>query len=325
MSGMQKLKFPLFFAVILTTIVGGLPFLGKALVQGFGWRSISRDIGRGADTLQHFLCWPWERFTSGLLFNIGIAFCWFFLLGVVLRTLHIRVLRGRYRWVVGGIMVVCITLRLFPGIVMLGENKIPSQSKGKVYRGSLQQGKRMPYQGANFTGYSFLGYLGGRTFVHSDVRKVVLEAYAEMEQIAPQQHFVLMETGRRFGGRFSPHRTHQNGLSVDFMTPMLQAGEPYVSSQVYNLWGYHRTFDAQGNITDTEIRIDYGVMAQHLRVLHRVAQKHGLRIQKVIFDPVLQAHLFSHPEGKGLKALLPFTRNRVAFRHDDHYHVDFGL
>ena len=36
----------------------------------------------------------------------------------------------------------------------------------------------------------------------------------------PDTVYKYTETGFENGGKFRPHKTHQNGLSVDFMTPV---------------------------------------------------------------------------------------------------------
>ena len=132
-----------------------------------------------------------------------------------------------------------------------------------------------------------------------------------------------METGHKSGGRFLPHRTHRNGMSVDFMTPMLKNGKPYQSHHIFNLWGYGWEFDDTGK--KGKVSIDYETMARHIMAVYETAPKHGLRIKKVIFDPVLQPYLFQTETGKKLKGKFYFTRHRVSFRHDDHYHIDFEI
>ncbi len=46
-----------------------------------------------------------------------------------------------------------------------------STCRGDVVRGFLLGGTRVPYAGDNFRAYSFLGFLAGRTFVHSAVAR----------------------------------------------------------------------------------------------------------------------------------------------------------
>ena len=315
-------RFPFLFALVGLILVASIPMLGEWVKDLPRFSRLGRDVDVVSNTLQTALCWPWGEWITGKWLRIGLAFPWFYLLGLALRFLHRKALRGRYRFVFAGMLMVWILLRVFPGIIMFGESDAPSISKGSVANGSLENGKRVPYSGTNYRTYSFAGYLAGRTFVHEKVREAILEAYQILEKELPNQEFVLMETGRRFGGRFLPHRTHRNGLSVDFMTPLFKNGKSYVASGMFNGWGYGRNFDNQGKKGSFEI--DYETMARHLRVLNSVAAKHGLAIQKVIFDPVLRPYLLKTPSGRRIQGL-PYTRNRVAVRHDDHYHVDFRI
>jgi penicillin-insensitive murein endopeptidase len=247
---------------------------------------------------------------------------WYLGIGFLLRGVHLM-LKKRYRYIWMAVLLILITLRIFPNMLLAGESDKASKSVGSVRDGSLVNGKRIRFSGPNFTTYSFFGYLAGRTFVHDKVRKTVIETYQKCEKALPDIEFVLMETGHRNGGKFSPHRTHQNGLSVDFMTPLLKGGKPYNAHHVFTGFGYGYVFDNQGKVDDLEI--DYETTAKHLLLLHETAQANGLRIKKVIFDPVLQPYLFKTPSGKKLKGKFYFTRGRVTFRHDDHYHVDFEL
>jgi penicillin-insensitive murein endopeptidase len=91
---------------------------------------------------------------------------------------------------------------------------------GTTAKGKLEHGCRLSYHGENFTAYSLLGWRLGRTYVHCKVAEVVLAAYEELSREYPAKVFVYGETGWASGGRFKPHKTHQNGLSVDFMVPV---------------------------------------------------------------------------------------------------------
>lgn len=44
---------------------------------------------------------------------------------------------------------------------------------GNSARGSLENGEQLPFQGENFSGYSRIGHLLGRTYVHSEVKSIV--------------------------------------------------------------------------------------------------------------------------------------------------------
>ncbi|WP_165903923.1 penicillin-insensitive murein endopeptidase [Hymenobacter gummosus] len=209
-------------------------------------------------------------------------------------------------------------------------NQGESQAVGDYGRGRLVNGYLLPRRGPNFRCYSWLSYyVLGREYVHSRVYHTVLDAYQEMARQYPQRQFVYMETGRKRGGRPWPHRTHQIGLSVDFMSPLRTAGG---APKYYEGLGFARyllNFDGQGRARlNREVSIDFDVLAAHVLVLDRQARRHGLRVSKVIFNTGLKDELFATKSGQKLKAAgiyfaqqLTPTLNRL---HDDHYHVDFA-
>jgi murein endopeptidase len=92
---------------------------------------------------------------------------------------------------------------------------------GSSANGRLDGGVQLPASGANFVAYSADGVRLGRTYVHDVVRQIVLDAYAHLAQTMPEKKFVYGETGLEHGGTMPPHRTHQAGVSVDFMVPVL--------------------------------------------------------------------------------------------------------
>ena len=79
----------------------------------------------------------------------------------------------------------------------------------------------------------------------------------------PNKLFKYAETGFEAGGKFKPHKTHQNGLSVDFMVPVVNAsGESvHLPTHPFNRFGYDIEFDKDGRLD--EWRIDYEAMAAH--------------------------------------------------------------
>ena len=95
-----------------------------------------------------------------------------------------------------------------------------SECFGTTSRGRIEGSVALPTRGPNFSPYSRLAVSVGRTHVHAKVAEIVTEAYAEMAKLAPDVHYVYGETGLPAGGRFRPHRSHQNGLSVDFFMPV---------------------------------------------------------------------------------------------------------
>lgn len=199
----------------------------------------------------------------------------------------------------------------------------PSTCYGTPENGSLDNGWKLPSSGANFSAYSTVGSIIGRTYVHSEVYKVVLEAYAELNTALPTNAFVYGETGMKDGGEFDPHKTHRNGLSIDFMVPVRnESGESVpLPTNILNMWGYDLEFDSVGRLDD--LIIDAETMAEHIYQLHRISEKHGIGIRRVIFDPQLQPLLHDTSRWPFLRDSIQFSKRRSWVRHDEHYHIDF--
>jgi len=195
---------------------------------------------------------------------------------------------------------------------------------GRTSNGRLEGGVRLPAEGPNFTPYSSLARAAGRTYVHSRVAKVIEESYAALEKALPNTVFVYGETGWRNGGRFRPHRTHQNGLSVDFFVPVLdQAGRSVpIPTSPTTRFGYDLEFNAAAKLDD--LQIDFVALAEHLYQLDVAARKNKAPITLVIFDPVYLDRLFATPRGNQIRSL-PFMKGKPWVRHDEHIHVDFSV
>lgn len=166
--------------------------------------------------------------------------------------------------------------------------------------------------------------MAGRTYVHSEVHTLVIDAYEALAKSAPTKVFLYGETGLAEGGRFRPHKTHQNGLSVDFMVPVVDGAGASVPlpTSLANRLGYDLEFDSRGALDD--LRIDFEAIAFHLAALAQVREGKAIAIRRVIFDPELQPFLHNTkawPEIKGLR----FSKRRSWVRHDEHYHVDFAV
>ena len=199
----------------------------------------------------------------------------------------------------------------------------PSTCYGTTSNGRLENAWNLPASGANFQSFSTMARLLGRTYVHSWVHAVVLEAYTELETSLPDTVFVYGETGKKKGGEFEPHKTHRNGLSVDFMVPVRNAdGESVpLPTNVLNKWGYDLEFDNEGRLD--ELTIDFNAIAEHIYHLHQEAKESDGDIWRVIFAPELQPYLHESPRWPYLKANVRFSTKRSWVRHDEHYHVDF--
>ncbi|WP_347989707.1 penicillin-insensitive murein endopeptidase [Methylomonas sp. AM2-LC] len=196
---------------------------------------------------------------------------------------------------------------------------------GSQDSGRLEHGWQLPSGGKNYTAYSQTGVLLGRNYVHSQVYKVVVDAYAMLETQAPAKVFVYGESGDKDGGKFRPHKTHQNGLSVDFFVPVVDSDGVSVQlpTSILNKWGYGIEFVGSGEYHG--LNIDYDAMALHLWTLKASAEKNGVKIWRVIFDNDLQVQLFKSPEAKGLREVMAFSTKKPWVRHDEHYHIDFSV
>jgi len=196
---------------------------------------------------------------------------------------------------------------------------------GRPGKGRLEGGVALPLGGANFTAYSRLASVLDRNYVHSRVADAIVEAYAGLAADRKDLVFVYGESGHAGGGPFPPHRTHQNGLSADFMVPVRDAGGTSVALPTHptNRYGYGIEFDRDGR--SGGYRIDFDAVALHLGALHRSARRRGLGIERVIFDPDYLPRLFATSRGAYLQAHIPFMQRQAWVRHDEHYHVDFAL
>ena len=196
---------------------------------------------------------------------------------------------------------------------------------GTTSNGRLENGVQLPAKGKNFVGYSEVARLAGRTYVHSKVRKIIIEAYTALEKEKPNKVYKYAETGFKNGGQFKPHKTHRNGLSVDFMTPVINSKgkSEHLPTNPLNKFGYNIEFDKRDSYKD--FKIDYEAMAAHIVLLHKKAKGNGVALWRVIFDPKLQPKLLRTPYGAYLKKNVQFSKKRSWVRHDEHYHIDFSI
>lgn len=221
------------------------------------------------------------------------------------------------------------TMRCFLILMMLFSPALAASQKSTCYgttaNGRLHQGVKLPSSGNNYKSYGFIANTIGRTYVHSSVKDIVVSAYQALEKEQPTKVYKYAETGFKEGGKFRPHKTHQNGLSVDFMTPVVNSkGQSvHLPTNMFNKYGYNIEFDERSQYKD--FSIDYEAMAAHIVALHKQAQKHGHELWRVIFDPKLQPHLFKTKYGSYLKEHIQFSKKRSWVRHDEHYHVDFSV
>jgi penicillin-insensitive murein DD-endopeptidase len=200
-----------------------------------------------------------------------------------------------------------------------------SVSVGTPAKGSLKDGVSFASQGSGFVTYSTLGNLMGRQYVHSRVQATLVEAFASLHAAAPDRTFVLGETGLKGGGRIRPHKTHQNGLSVDIFMPVRDDASRRVlmPTAPWNKFGYSLEFDSSGH--GEGVVIDFDSVAELLVEVDRQAQRHGLALDCIIVAPEYVDRVLA-AKAVGIGQLAPlFMRTPAWVRHDEHLHVDFRV
>lgn len=210
-------------------------------------------------------------------------------------------------------------------LLVISTNAFSNQSTcyGTTSNGKLDNGQELPASGPNFETYSRVARIAGRTYVHSTVKSIIVNSYKALETEQPNKVFKYAETGFKAGGKFKPHKTHQNGLSVDFMTPVINAKgiSTHFSTTPFNRFGYDVEFDKEGHFK--EFTIDYVALAAHVVALHKEARSQGYDLWRVIFDPELQPALYKTKYAEYLRKNIKFSKKKSWVRHDEHYHVDF--
>ena len=212
-------------------------------------------------------------------------------------------------------------LTLWPVVVLAEQSKC----YGTTGSGYLRDGVKLPQSGNNLVGYSLAARVAGRTYVHSEVKKIIVSSYKSQEIVEPDKVFKYAETGLKKGGKFKPHKTHQNGLSVDFMVPVIDENgkSVHLPTNALNKLGYNIEFNSKNRYK--QFSIDFQALAAHIVQLHKKAIENGHEIWRVIFAPELQPYLYKTEYGAYLKDNIQFSKKRSWVRHDEHYHVDFKV
>jgi penicillin-insensitive murein endopeptidase len=213
-------------------------------------------------------------------------------------------------------------------LTSISADTLQSKSNGIVSKGSLNNGKLIPFYGDNFEYFDSISYMSNRAFVNDRVRSTILAAYGLLKKDYPKRKFYIMECSREHGGEMFPHKTHQNGLSVDFMTPLVKDGKAFTDLDTLGADRYWLNFDNQGRyVMDSSISIDFETVALHIIRLNQVAKKFNLQVAKVIIKIELKDELFSGLNGQKLKASGIYFVQKLSpiinSLHDDHFHVDF--
>lgn len=232
-----------------------------------------------------------------------------------------RMLNRAFEFRLADTRVLCAVLLCLAPLAAVAQ---VSKCFGTPSNGRLEGGVSLPLSGENFSAYSTTGWALGRTYVHSSVNQILIAAFASLEQTAPSKVFVYGETGWARGGSFKPHKTHRNGLSVDLMVPVLQAGKSVpLPGSVLNRFGYDIEFDNAGRYEDYQL--DFEALAELIYQIHLAAKSRGVGVGRVIFEVPLQKHLWTTPRGTYLKRHVTFSTRPAWVRHDEHIHIDFDI
>ena len=193
-------------------------------------------------------------------------------------------------------------------------------SSGKVIcRNGSAPTKPMPVSGSNFSSYCFPCIVALRTYAREVVIDTVVAAYGAVEKSHPQTRFLYGEIGFPDGGRFRPHRTHREGLSVDLMVP-LEDGN-VLQASLGNRYGYDVEFSSRGEGSNGQI--DFAALAALISNLDHEAKKRSGKVRRIFFAPDLQPLLKAR--NNALFSQIKFNRKQSWVRHDDHIHVDFDF
>ncbi|MCR6637865.1 MAG: penicillin-insensitive murein endopeptidase [Sporocytophaga sp.] len=210
------------------------------------------------------------------------------------------------------------------------ENSIPSTSTGTVSGGALINGKLFPFQGANYQYFDTSSYINNRAFLNDKIRTAVISSYKQLEKEIPDRKFFIMECSNKNGGKIFPHRTHQNGLSIDFMMPLIKGNKAFYDLDTIGAGHYWLDFDNEGKYSeDKSISIDFDLVARQILSLETQARNNGYKIQKVIIKTEYKNLIFATPYGKKLKQSNIYFVNSLTSLinslHDDHFHIDFEI
>jgi penicillin-insensitive murein endopeptidase len=209
------------------------------------------------------------------------------------------------------------------------KNNGTSRATGEFSSGSLYNSYLIPYTGKNFKYFSYLSYfIMDNGYMHSAMYHTILDSYKSCEKLCPGIKFQLMECANKNGGKMAIHRTHQLGLSADFMVVKKVGKAQKTNLDHLGMAHYLHGFDDHGKHEwFSNVEIDFETCAKHILTLDDASKKNGLRVTKVIFRIELLDDLFKTPSGQELqKRGIYFAQWMPDFinnLHDDHYHVDF--
>lgn len=210
-------------------------------------------------------------------------------------------------------------------------NRGESISHGTIRKGSIENAWLLEYSGNNFQYFSpFSYYVMTNAFVHSRVYHTLHMALATCEHTAPGIQYRIMECGNKEGGKMLLHYTHQNGLSVDIMSPKMKKGVPDGTWDQMGLLHYLLNFNPDGKLNlSKQVEIDFESLANLLVAIDDAAKKNSLRIRNIIYRDYLQDNLLNTRAGRSFKnrgiQFWQTSNSSINKMHDDHVHVNFDL
>lgn len=206
------------------------------------------------------------------------------------------------------------------------QNKSNSISKGTVDNGSLINGCFLPFEGKNFRYFDKQSYLMSRCFMHCEIVDIIQNSMNKLEQTVPERTFILMEASNEHGDKISPHRTHQNGTSIDLMIPLKKDDKPYTILDSLGTSHYFLHFNNNAQYSeDTSISIDFEALAKEILAIIETSKKSNWKISKVILKVEYVSLLMNTKYAQELKNIY-FAKKLEAIindLHDDHIHIDF--
>jgi penicillin-insensitive murein DD-endopeptidase len=237
----------------------------------------------------------------------------------------------RKRITIGLLLVTAMAILILSVPNLLYRNEGRSISYGSPGDGKIEYPYQVRYSGKNYRYFSLLSFfIMDNGFVHSNLEQTIQDTYRECEKTCPDKFFRIMECSDRKGGKLRLHRTHRNGLSIDFMVPKLKNNTQVKRYDRLGLWHYLLNFDSSGRLRgNKKVCIDFETLGKHIIALDNAARKNDLRIDKVILKLDLKDDLFATEAGKEIRRRgIYFAQNLPAIvnkLHDDHYHIDFKL
>ncbi|AZQ64913.1 hypothetical protein EI427_22055 [Flammeovirga pectinis] len=232
-------------------------------------------------------------------------------------------------------------------------NKGQSVSHGTRFNGTLERGWLLPYRGENYGSFSGISYyLMDNAYVNNKVSRSVLDSYESLNNtISNDCFYYYMECSDHSGGNLYLHRSHENGLSIDFMIPKQQEGKPYTFLDHWGLFHYFLETDYLGNYKQrysllnflnpllskiigkvfipSNISNDFRKVADHILALDIACKKNGISIKQVIIRIEFKEKIFSTPSGQKLLSRGVYFAKKlppeVNEMHDEHYHIDFNI